>query len=304
LPTSGGGNLTKEEYFGGDQQTLGTGELCSLALPANQYRIDHTWQYGAGNLSQYYDAAGNALSFKSLDTDIDLSSGLVKKSRDTSLIGTSYEYDTLGRLTAVKPDTGHDGWTIYTYSRSLGASSPAQVQVSRQPNGGGTALAESIIKYDSFGRVWQEHTKMPDGTWSIRQTSYNPLHWKTQVTEQGNTAKKTEYLNYDPFGRPATIRPPDGSTHDVALSYLGVRKVSRTSKVGNTITGSTRFHDQRSARDHTGILRPPGPALPSERAGGVERQRCHHDLLLRCRKPLEPGTAGGRSRDAKPLLHV
>ncbi len=237
--TSTGGNLTREEYYGGDQQTLGTGELCSLALPANQYRIDHTWQYGVGNLSQYYDASGAALSFKSLDTDIDLSSGLVTKSRDTSLIGTSYEYDNSGRLTAVKPDSGHDGWTIYTYSRSLGASSPAQVQVSRQPNGGGTALAESIIKYDSFGRVWQEHTKMPDGTWSIRQTDYNPLHWKTQVTEQGNTAEKTEYLNYDPFGRPTTIRPPDGSAHDVTLAYLGVRKVSRTSKVGNTITGST-----------------------------------------------------------------
>ncbi len=237
--TPTGGNLTREEYYGGDQQTLGTGELCSLSLPANQYRIDHTWQYGVGNLSQYYDAAGSALSFKSLDTDIDLSSGLVTKSRDTSLIGTSYEYDNSGRLTAVKPDSGHDGWTIYTYSRSLGASSPAQVQVSRQPNGGGTALAESIIKYDSFGRVWQEHTKMPDGTWSIRQTSYNPLHWKTQVTEQGNTAEKTEYLNYDPFGRPTTIRPPDGSAHDVTLAYLGVRKVSRTSKVGNTITGTT-----------------------------------------------------------------
>ncbi len=237
--TQTGGNLTREEYFGGDQQTVGTGALCSLALPANQYRIDHTWQYGVGNLSRYYDAAGVALSFKSLDTDIDQQSGLVKKSRDTSLIGTSYEYDAMGRLTAVKPDSGHDGWTIYTYSRSLGPSSPAQVQVSRQPNGGGGALAESIVKYDSFGRVWQEHTRMADGTWSIRQTNYNPLHWKTQVTEQGNTTKKTEYLNYDPFGRPATLRPPDGSAHDVSLAYQGARKVSRTSKVGNNITGAT-----------------------------------------------------------------
>ena len=234
-----GGNLTKEEYFGGDTQTLGSGELCGLGLPVNQYRIEHTWQYGVGNLSQYYNSAGNPLSFKSLDLDIDPDTGLASKSRDTSLIGTSYEYDALGRLTAVKPDSGHDGWTIYTYSRSLGAASPAQVQISRQPSGGGTALAESIIKYDSFGRVWQEHAKMPAGTWSIRETSYNALHWKTQVTELGNASETTQYLNHDPFGRPATIRPPDGSSHDVTFSYLGARKVSRTSKVGNSITGST-----------------------------------------------------------------
>jgi RHS repeat-associated protein len=234
-----GGNLTREEYYGGDNQTLGAGELCGLALPASQYRIDHAWQYGAGNLSQYYDAAGNPLSFQSLDMDVDRDSGLVAKSRDTSEIGTGYEYDALGRLTAVKPDSGHDGWTVYTYSRSLGAGSRAQVQISRQPGGGGTPLAQSIVKYDSFGRVWQEHAKMADGTWSVRETSYNALHWKTQVTEQGSAAEKTQYLNHDPFGRPTVIRPPDGSSHDVTLSYLGVRKVSRTSKVGNSITGST-----------------------------------------------------------------
>ncbi|MES1243845.1 MAG: RHS repeat-associated core domain-containing protein [Acidobacteriota bacterium] len=237
--THSGGNLTREDYFGGDVQTVGLGELCGLSLVNNQYRIDHTWQYGVGNLSQYHDGAGNPLSFKSLDTDIDPSSGLVKKSRDTSLVGTSYEYDAMGRLTAAKPDSGHDGWTVYAYSRSLGAASPAQVQISRRPNGGGTALAESIIKYDSFGRVWQEQTKMPGGTWSVRETSYNALHWKTQVSELGNTSETTQYLNHDPFGRPAIIRPPDGMSHDVALSYLGVRKVSRTSKVGNSITGST-----------------------------------------------------------------
>src|SRR5262245_16690757 len=73
-----GGNLTREEYYGGDVQALATGALCSLALPASQYRIDHIWQYGVGSSSQYFDAAGVALSFKSLDTDIDLNTGLVK----------------------------------------------------------------------------------------------------------------------------------------------------------------------------------------------------------------------------------
>ncbi|MES1244022.1 MAG: RHS repeat-associated core domain-containing protein [Acidobacteriota bacterium] len=78
---------------------------------------------------------------------------------------------------------------------------------------------------------------MPDGSWSTRQTLYNALHWKTEVTEPGS-AKKTQLLDYDPFGRPGTIRPPDGQAHDVTLSYLGARKVTRTARVGNSLTGS------------------------------------------------------------------
>jgi YD repeat-containing protein len=233
------GNVTREESYGGDVQALLTTELCGLALPANQYRIDHGWQYGARNSSQYVNAAGVALSFKSLNTDIDPDTGLVKTSRDTSLIKTDYEYDSLGRLVWVKPETGHDGWTQYVYSRALDASTPAQVQILRNSNGGGTLLADSLVKYDSFGRLWQEHTRMPDGTMSIRQTNYNALHWKTSVSEQGNTAETTQYLNYDPFGRPGTIRPPDGSAHDVTLAYTGVRQVSRTSKVGNSQSSGT-----------------------------------------------------------------
>ena len=237
--TYSSGNLTREESYGGDTQSLGTGALCSLTLPANQYRMDHGWQYGVRNTSQYVDAAGTPLSFKSLDTDIDPNTGLAKASRDTSLIRTDYEYDAMGRLTWTKPETNQDGWTQYVYSRALSSSSPAQVQILRKSNGGGSVLAESLVKYDSFGRVWQEHTRMADTSMSIRQTEYNALHWKTSVSEQGNTAKKTQYLNYDPFGRPGTIRPPDGASHDVSFVYSGIRQVNRTSKVGNSYSAGT-----------------------------------------------------------------
>ncbi|HWM95039.1 MAG TPA: RHS repeat-associated core domain-containing protein [Thermoanaerobaculia bacterium] len=237
--THSSGNVIREDSYGGDVQALGTGELCNLALPANQYRIDHVWQYGVRSSSQYFDAAGVALSFKSLDTDIDPGTGLVRTSRDTSRITTNFEYDVMGRLVWIKPETGHDGWTNYVYTRALNSSNPAQVQILRSSNGGDTTLAESLLKYDSFGRLWQEQAKMADGTFSIRQTNYNALHWKTSVSEQGNTAKLTQYLGYDPFGRPGTIRPPDGSAHDVTLTYSGVRHVSRTSKVGNSHSGGT-----------------------------------------------------------------
>jgi len=51
------GNVTREESYGGDVDTVGTGALCGLALPANQYRIDHGWQYGVRSSSQYVNAA-------------------------------------------------------------------------------------------------------------------------------------------------------------------------------------------------------------------------------------------------------
>src|SRR6185436_4416796 len=72
------GNTIQEDFYGGDVQALGTGSLCSLALPAAQYRIDHTYQFGALASSQYVDGAGAPLSFKSLDQDIDSRTSLVR----------------------------------------------------------------------------------------------------------------------------------------------------------------------------------------------------------------------------------
>jgi RHS repeat-associated protein len=61
---------------------------------------------------------------------------------------------------------------------------------------------------------------------------------KKSVSEWGNTGKKTQFLNYDAFGRPTRIRPPDGSTHDVTLAYTGDRVITRNVKVGTTWTGT------------------------------------------------------------------
>ena len=52
------------------------------------------------------------------------------------------------------------------------------------------------------------------------------------------TIKKTTFSDFDPFGRPLTITPPDGSAHNVTIAYTGERRVERTAKVGTTRTGS------------------------------------------------------------------
>ncbi|MFL6194034.1 MAG: RHS repeat-associated core domain-containing protein [Thermoanaerobaculia bacterium] len=235
------GNLQTEEYFGGDGAALDTAsQLCAMPLPGNQYRIEHTYQYGTLRTSQYGTAAGGLFSFKSLDRDIDARTGLVWKSRDVSgLLTTFYEYDTMGRNTYVKP--AQEGWTRTGYTRAASAASLARVNVDRLTNGGATVLAQSRTKYDALGRVWQEDHRMADGNWSTRETLYNALGWRTSVSEQGATGARTSYSNYDPFGRPGKVTPPDGTSHDVTISYLGVRSVARTAKVAtayNTSTGT------------------------------------------------------------------
>lgn len=93
------GQIATEQYYGGDIQPLGTGALCSLALPADQYRIQHTYQFGTMSASQFYSSTGTPFGPKYVDLDIDLNTGLAIRSRDTAGITTDYDYDVLGRQT-------------------------------------------------------------------------------------------------------------------------------------------------------------------------------------------------------------
>jgi RHS repeat-associated protein len=234
------GNVTAEESFGGDTQSLGTGVLCGLALPAAQYRVDHTYQYGSLKTSQY---AGQP--FKSADFDRDFNTGLVKTSRDVSGLATSFEYDLTGRLTYTKP--AQEGWTQFSYTNASGTT-PAKAFINRRTNGGGTILAAEEVHFDPFGRVAVERKKLADGTFSDCKTFYNALGNVTSKTEWGTTAS-TSYLTYDPFGRPATIRPPDGAAHDVILTYNGVRQVVRKVKVGTGWNGSAVTETQATTTE-------------------------------------------------------
>lgn len=229
----GRGNVGAEESFGGDGGGLDTSAaLCNLVLPANQYQVNYSYQYGSLATAQ----AAPGVPFKTVDRTIDLSTGLVSQSRDVSTLATSYEYDLLGRPTYVKPS--QDGWTRTIYTPAASAASPAQIYVAQQSNGGGSALAESKTLYDALGRVRQEQERMPDGTWSSRTTGYNALGWTTSVTELGSSGT-TSFLNYDPFGRPATVRPPDGAAHDVTFTYSGTRSVTRTARVATSYNSGT-----------------------------------------------------------------
>jgi len=245
------GNVTSESSYGGDAQGgIGAGNLCSLSLPASpEYQINHTYASGVLATSQYVGTG-----FYALDQTIDPSTGLVSSSRDSAGLQTAFEYDALGRVTWSKPAVGQGGWTeyVYTPANPVGTSR-ANVIVRRRDNGSksATILNVNIVSFDWFGRVFQEQRRLPGGTYNKRETLYDAAGNKASVSEltTGAATSKTSYLNYDPFGRPGTIRPPDGAAHDITMSYSGVRQTTRTVKIATAVGSeanatTTEIHDR------------------------------------------------------------
>ena len=232
---SGNGNVTAEKSYGGDVQGGIGSDLCTFnPLTSPEYQINHTWSFGVKAISQYLGTG-----FTVLDQTIDPRTGLVLSSRDSAGLETNFEYDALNRLIWSKPEPGHGGWTQYIYTRA--GSQPATVTVRRRDNGsqGATVRASEFYLFDAFGRTWKEQRQIPTGT-STRETTYDGAGNKATVSEAafgGSPANKAFFLSYDPFGRPGTLRPPDGASHDVTLTYQGVRQVSRTVKIATSAGG-------------------------------------------------------------------
>ena len=236
------GHLRFEEYHGGDAQTVSTSaNLCGLSPPTTEYRLSHTYASGALATSRYTNDNGTDVGFTSVNLTVDASTGLVAASQAPAGVVTDFEYDALGRLQWEKPASGHGAWSQYVYHRALSAAAPAYVQILRRANGSetGTILAREEVHFDAFGRVWKERRLMPGIGWVERQTLYDGMGHQSRVSEwivEGGAQHWTDYLNYDARGRPGTIRPPDGSAHDVTLTYTGDRVVRRQVKVGTSRT--------------------------------------------------------------------
>ncbi len=235
------GNVTREKLFGGDGANLLTDDSCGFTLPAPAFRLDHGWSAGVRVTSQW-----NGAGHLDLDLTVD-PTGLPSASRDTSELSTGLEHDRLGRRTWDKPAANHGGWTEYVYTAAdPGTTSPAKVLIRRRGNGSKTApvLAESEILFDGLGRVWRERDLLPSD-WSTRETRYDGAGNRAWVSERqaGNPDRATRFFNFDPFGRPGAIRPPDrndpNDSHDVTLTYAGVRQVSRTVRIGTARNAAT-----------------------------------------------------------------
>lgn len=229
------GNVTAEHHHGGDAGGLastGTSATCAIAPGTATYQISHTYQHGVRNSSQFQGA-----NFKTLDHTIDLRTGLPSSSRDSAGLQTTYSYDALGRLKTA--DTPGAASSRYTYFPAIGTSQKARVDIEYlQASGSSTVLAFERVRWEAFGRIHAYDRRMPGGALSSKQFRYNALGWKTWESEQGSTVQGSTFMNHDLFGRPARIRPADGSAHDVQFWYAGARDLTRRVRVALDPSGA------------------------------------------------------------------
>ncbi|MEM7052017.1 MAG: RHS repeat-associated core domain-containing protein, partial [Acidobacteriota bacterium] len=217
---------------------------CTTGLGTPDYRMAHTIEHRLSAKTKFLAPGGGTLPLREghfvRNLTIDKATGLPKRSVDPAGLITDYSYDALGRLTAEKPTSG--AWVEYEYKKPT-SSQLARINVRRRAQGQttGTALTSQASWYDSFGRVWHERDELPGGVTSKQVSSYYPngwLRWKS-VAHSGTTSgvKKTFHQDYDPFGRPAEIVPPDGAAHAIDFEYRGIRQVKRTVSVATGTVG-------------------------------------------------------------------
>jgi RHS repeat-associated protein len=293
----GGGNVTAEDDFGGDTQDLTVlcPSTCACSLGTGQYHVDNTYAKGSLATSRYAGA-----SFFSANGTIDPNTGLVSSSQDSSGLTTSYGYDTLGRLTSkIPPDAVA---TTYTYTPASTSNQPT-VDIT-------TNATHSMILFDDFGRLWRE-ARLDPAAWNYRETLYDPAGNKLSVSEWGRFRKQTQYLNYDPFGRPQLIQPPDGGQHTISLVYHGVRQIDR--KVPIAGAAGERLQTTSEIYDRQGRLvqvnEPPGGTVTSygydvgnrltfvssSGSGATQARRFYYDNrgFLNSEQHPEKGATGG-----------
>ena len=235
------GNVVREEYFGGDLQNAGTGDLCNteFSLPDdNEFRIDHTITPTLRK-SFYVTENDEPFSYSFRDETLSLATGEVTASRDSAALQTTYLYDAMGRLTRVSPATGHGSQVRYTYFLPTPAQ-PAvtpRVEIQRRDNAGVAVLAESKIEFDGLGRAARSFEKLPGPGFVSVNSKYDGAGNRISVSELGSPTQVTISDSFDPFGRPGRITAPDG--HEATFGYAGVRRIDRTVTIGTSFNSTT-----------------------------------------------------------------
>lgn len=256
------GYVTSERFFGGDTGTVPTEDLCAITRSEGQFFLTHTYTFHSGTQAPAtHQARYTGIIATHVDEEFDKRTGLVENTRDAAGVETSFSFDSLARLTSITP--ADLATTTYAYANAaydVDELTPAQLTVTRSD--GLIDLTKEEVQFDYLGRRWREKKRMPDGTWSIRQTTYEHesvasasefqlLTIPDEGTELDFTPGfRTTYTGYDAFSRPATVELPDTKT--VATTYDGVRARTTTTSIA---TGATETDvDTIEEYDHLGQL--------------------------------------------------
>ncbi|MEM8932962.1 MAG: hypothetical protein AAGE94_17385, partial [Acidobacteriota bacterium] len=224
------GNRVGTDYYGGDVQSVGGGVLCALTLPtAEQYASYTTYQYGAVAETGWLKPNGNVF-LRTSSAAIDLSTGAASSTTGINDFTETLTYDAMARPTAVVPPAGHGGGSTIVYTPADLTASPVTqaTKTVTTTDSTGATVAATRTTFDAFGRTVKTEQQV-NGGWEAKSYLFDALGRKVQrLTADGKVVKK---LDFDPFGRPAIVRPPEGSVHDRVLTYAG-RDVTDTAVIG------------------------------------------------------------------------
>jgi YD repeat-containing protein len=228
------GNLTSEKYYGRDDregesandQRLSTAmPLHTLTLPASAVTsLTHSYSSGALATSKY-----SSLAYSFVNRTINSRTGATMRSTDPAGVVTDFAYDWAGRLILSVPVGGSATEYGFTAARVVNNVFTNASAAIKQHDGDESqaVVVMAAVQYDQLGRVSRETRRMPDGTDSHRDTTYNGRGLVATVSEWGSLTKKTSFT-YDALGRVLTTTVPDGSV--VQFAYDG-RRTERTTKV-------------------------------------------------------------------------
>lgn len=314
------GTLSSEKSYGGDLNPINLGQLSSLPLGTPERWVAHSYD-GARFLirSEFKTVGGsNVTDIPYLvDQAVDPYTGLVQKVTEASGItqaglNTYFTYDTSRRLTHIVPDSGAK--TVITYNpRTAGVERPTATVVHFNASGG--TVKTEVYDYDHMGRLRTESREIETGAFISKRTQYNGMGWKISETEWGDTNLnnyETTYRQFDMFGRPTVIRPPDskeaqGYPHDITLKYRGLREVERTVNVGTTRNAQTGQVIEEAATtiesyDIHGRLR--GVKESSSSVIAQTFTGYEYDVYNRLRKVSSNGTQDQDPTDPGPPVNV
>jgi YD repeat-containing protein len=248
IPAGARGFVTGERHLGGDHAPIpaaGT-DVCApgATRAGGHYYIDHTYRFSGAKLTGH-SAQFAGTPFLSVDEDYDTNTGMVKTTRDSAGISTTFKYDVMGRLLRAMPEG--QAWTRYRYD--LAADPPAvhvdvwPASVTEPPeNSWSGALNDQHYYYNGLGQLLLAKTRMPgESAWAAVATTYDATGRVASVTIPAEAAdagfqslpaalKKTT-SSYDIFGRTTKTIAPDGS--EVRFSYAGDRARTRTQEIWN-----------------------------------------------------------------------
>jgi RHS repeat-associated protein len=122
--------------------------------------------------------------------------------------------------------------------------------------------------------------------------------WQTKDIDPGSL-KKVVSSAFDPFGRPATITPPDDPGHVVNLSYTGERLTTKTVRIA---TGATEQSVVTSTEQYDAMGRLYKLKQPSGTAGAEVTTTYTYDVAGRLIKAVNPAQVRSWSYDGRGFL--